>query len=135
VVAAVVLVALIAVGALRVSAVHAYGRSLNASLPLAQRAAAADLAARLDPLDRSFATHRFVFDSWLRGRQLLDAGDYNGAVAILGPACLLDESNTQLIALYKRASLVQSLESIRKAHLQHGHEGPGGTLRPQDVER
>ncbi len=40
-----------------------------------------------------------------------------------------------LLALYREAQAVQSLETNRKAHLQHGHEGPGGTLRPTDVER
>jgi hypothetical protein len=74
-------------------------------------------------------------DGWLRGKQLLDAGDYNGAIATLDAAYRLDIGDAELLALYRQAQDAQALATNRKAHLQHGHEGPGGTLTPDQIER
>jgi hypothetical protein len=72
---------------------------------------------------------------WEQGQRHLAAGDYNRAVELLGEAYKADVGNSELLDLFKRAQITQALATNRKAHLQHAHEGPGGTLRPQDVER
>jgi hypothetical protein len=72
---------------------------------------------------------------WTQGEALLAAGDYNAAVDTLRLAYVAEVGNSELLALFKRAQAAQALATNKKAHLQHAHEGPGGTLRPEDVER
>ena len=127
---AVLLVAL----ALHVTAVAASRRAQEPG-GLARRAGAARLAAKLEPWNTEFARRARVLGLWELGQRQLDAGDYNGAVDTLGVAYAHDVGNAALLELFKRAQATQALASNRKAHLQHGHEGPGGTLRPQDIER
>ena len=43
------------------------------------------------------------------------------------------ESDPDLLALYRRAERAQIEGTNWKAHVQHAREGPGGTLRPEDV--
>jgi hypothetical protein len=102
---------------------------------LAERLEAARLAATIEPWNPAFKRRARVLDSWERGRQLLDVGEYNGSVDALREAYADDVGNNELLALFKQAQATQALETNRKAHLQHGHEGPGGTLRPEDIER
>jgi len=102
---------------------------------LPARAAAARLAATLEPWNADLARRSRVLRQWELGKRMLDAGDYNGAVDELTQAYAGDVGNADLLALFKRAQEMQALATNRKAHLQHGHEGPGGTLRPQDIER
>ena len=71
---------------------------------------------------------------WLTGQQLLDAGDYLRPVTVLREAYRRDVGDKELLALFKRAQDIQAIATNKKAHLQHGHEGPGSSLRPQDVE-
>ena len=136
-VAAVLAIVLLFAGALayHTAAAASYHASFDATASLANRAAAASRAARLEPWDSTYATRRTVMEDWVKGKQLLDAGDYNPAVDILAVAYRNDIGDAELLALFQRAQQVQSLATVRKAHLQHGHEGPGGTLRPQDIER
>ncbi|HEY5541047.1 MAG TPA: hypothetical protein VIL41_06305 [Coriobacteriia bacterium] len=130
-----VLLGVLAVGvlALHLTAYDAYRSSFSTNLTLAERAAAARRAHRLEPWDTRFSVRDTVMAWWVRGKQLLDSGDWNGAVAVLAQAYRLDVGDAQLLALFKRAQSTQSLETNGKAHVQHGHEGPGGTLRPEDV--
>jgi ParB-like chromosome segregation protein Spo0J len=102
---------------------------------LAERTAWARLAARLEPWSATFAHRARVMQLWEEGQQHLAAGDYNGAVEVLRQAYRADVGNAELLDLFLRAQATQTLATNRKAHLQHAHEGPGGTLRPQDVER
>lgn len=107
-----------------------YQASWTAATP-AQRLQSAQRAARLEP----WSTEANVRALWLRGDAELDSGDYNAAVETLAQAYRRDIGNRDLLADFRRAQRVQSLETVKKAHLQHGHEGPGGTLRPEDIER
>ena len=102
---------------------------------MARRADSARLAARLEPWNAEYARSARVLGLWELGQRQLDAGDYNGAVDSLRVAYGNDVGNSALLALFKRAQATQALATNRKAHLQHGHEGPGGTLRPEDIER
>ena len=132
-----VLVAVIAIAvatAVHVAAVTAYRRAQEPG-DLARRVAAARQAAVLEPWNAQFVRRSRLMQQWARGKRMLDAGDYNGAVEELGDAYARDLGNLELLAQYKLAQETQALETNRKAHLQHGHEGPGGTLRPEDIER
>jgi len=119
---------------LHASASYSY-RVSTSDGPLAQRTQAAQRARRLEPFNARFVARAELLGRWNRGAELLSAGDYNGSVAVLAEALPLGRDEAELIALYKRAQAVQALETNKKAHLQHGHEGPGGTLEPEDVER
>ena len=92
-------------------------------------------AAALEPFNRAFTTRDLVFRKWVLGKRLLDSGDYEGAIAALDIAYRNDIGDAELLALYHKAQDVQSEATNRKAHLQHGHEGPGGTLTPDQIER
>jgi len=111
----------------------AYQRSFSPTATLEQRASAADFAARLVPFDQRFWTRAEVMDGWLRGKRLLDSGDYNGAINALGAVYVLDIGDEELLALYTKAQDVQRIQTNWKAHAQHGHEQPGGVLRPEDI--
>jgi hypothetical protein len=110
-------------------------RRARAPGSLAERTASAQLAARLEPFNPAFVHRAQVMVLWEQGQRHLAAGDYNRAVELLGEAYKADVGNSELLDLFKRAQITQALATNRKAHLQHAHEGPGGTLRPQDVER
>ena len=134
VLAAAALVVLLTLAA-GIAARGAYLGSLDASSTLEQRATSASRAHELAPWNAQYDLHSQLLSWWLLGKQQLDRGDYNAAVDTLDAAYRLDIGNAELLALYRRAQETQALETNRKAHLQHGHEGPGGTLRPGDVER
>ena len=114
---------------------QAYSASFSADRSLGQRTASAKIARVLEPFNARFVTRSQVMDGWLQGKRLLDAGDYNGAITVLDTAYRLDVGDAELLALYHHAQDVQALATNRKAHLQHGHEGPGGTLTPDQLER
>lgn len=126
VLAAVVVLAVAWFGAAEI----AYRASFSARSDLARREACARAAQRIDPWSRRY--HARV--TWLAGDAALAAGDYNRAVVLLGEAYRDQVGNRALLADFRRAQDLQALETNRKAHLQHGHEGPGGTLAPGDVE-
>lgn len=127
------LLALVAVG-VGLAAQTASRTSFDSSTPLEQRAASAARAHALLPWDAAYTRRSRLLSAWLLGKQQLARGDYNAAVETLGTAYRLDIGNPELLALYRKAQDTQTLATNRKAHLQHGHEGPGGTLRPQDIE-
>jgi len=127
-------VAMLAV-ALAIAGVHAAAVSAHRGsweeASLEARTASARRAAALEPWSREYANRVL----WLEGESALDAGDYKTAVSTLREAYRADVGNPELLALFKRAQQVEALETNKKAHLQHGHEGPGGTLAPEDIER
>ena len=114
---------------------QSYSASFSAEGSLEQRTSSAKIARWLEPFNDRFVVRSKVMDGWLRGRQLLDSGDYNGAIAALDAVYRLDVGDAELLALYRHAQDVQALATNRKAHLQHGHEWPGGTLTPDQLER
>lgn len=116
------------------AAAYSYRMSL-ADVAIAQRAAYARRAARIEPFRRTYVANAEHLGGWAEGSRLLTSGDYNRAVAVLNETLRTGPDDPQLVALYRKASRTQALETNRKAHLQHGHEGPGGTLRPEDIER
>jgi len=129
-------VLLVASSVLVVHAIAVYSyRASTSDAPIARRAEAATTAARLEPFRASYVAHAEHLQSWAKGAALLEAGDYNRAVATLNEALRTGPDEPELVALYKEASRIQSIETVKKAHLQHGHEGPGGTLTPEDIER
>lgn len=112
------------------SAQLAYRASFSAGRALDKREECARMAARIDPWSRRYR----VRSRWLAGDRAIETGDYLRAVVLLGEAYRDDVGNNELLADFRRAQDALSLETNRKAHLQHGHEGPGGTLAPGDVE-
>jgi len=130
-----VVVLLAAVLAWHAVAHASFERAGSSSRPLAQRASAATRAHAMEPWNEAYDRRSRLLGAWLLGEQQLARGDYEAAVQTLDTAYRLDVGNTQLLALDHKAQDEQALASNRKAHLQHGHEGPGGTLQPQDVER
>ena len=127
---------LVAAGlAVHLTAGGAYRHSFSATLPLKERTASAETAHRLEPWDSRYATRALVTRKWLRGSVLLSQGAALPAMLELGDAYALDVGDQELLALFKKAQQQLSIDSNYKAHVQHAHEGPGGTLRPQDVLR
>lgn len=121
--------------ALHLRAQSTYRASLATGAALESRFADAYAAAALEPWNATYAQRKRLVAAWLRADTLLASGDYKGAVALLSSATGDTPAEPDLLALYREAQAVQSLETNRKAHLQHAHEGPGGTLRPTDIER
>lgn len=121
--------------ALHLTASNAYQRSFAATLPLARRTAAAEQASGLEPWDSRYATRALVMRKWLHGSILLSQDAALPAMQELAEAYRRDVGDQELLALFKKAQQQLSLDTNRKAHLQHAHEGPGGTLRPQDLLR
>ena len=113
----------------------AYRRSLDPTRSLEQRVLDAQAARCLAPWSRTLRVREFVMVTWLGGRRILDAGDYSRAVDVLRAAYRQDVGDQELLALFRKAQDIEAVATTRKAHLQHGHEGPGSSLEPQDVER
>jgi hypothetical protein len=132
---AAIFVGLVAIFAIswHVSAGMAYQRSFDRGLPLGERASAAQFAARLEPWDGRLATRAVVMAKWQHGSVLLLQSAYLPAMLELADAYRLDVGDSELLALFQKAQQGLSVDSNFKAHIQHGHEGPGGTLRPQDL--
>jgi hypothetical protein len=112
-----------------------FDRAGSPAISLEQRAAAAQRARAMEPWNAGYDRRARLLSAWLLGSEQLARGEYNAAVVTLDAAYRLDIGNQALLALDHKAQEAQALATNRKAHLQHGHEGPGGTLRPQDVER
>jgi hypothetical protein len=117
------------------SATSAYHRSFDEALTLDQRTSAASLATRLEPWNMRFATRETVMKKWQHGALLFSQQAYLPAMLELADAYKLDAGNAELLALLRKAQDALGATTNLKAHVQHGHEGPGGTLRPQDLQR
>jgi hypothetical protein len=125
------LLAVCAIAALgtHLTAMRDLARSRDSSLALAARAQQAERAARLEP----FRTDLHSWSAELHGELLLRNGKLEEARSLLIAAYARDRSNTELRAVLRKVNLARIVRDSRKAHQQHGHEGPGGTLRPQDL--
>ena len=113
----------------------AYLRSFSSAYTLELRVAAAEQAAHMMPLSARYKTRAVVMAAWLTGKRQLDAQDWSGAVATLAAAYKLDIGDKELLALFQSAQAYQRIKTNWKAHSQHAHEGPGGSLTPTDVIR
>ena len=131
------LLVVLAVGGLvvHVTAVSAYSRSFDSSRSLEARADDAALAHTLERWNERYATRAIVMQKWLHGSILLKQGAYLPAMLELQDAYRMDVGDTELLALFKKSQAALNVNSNYKAHIQHAHEGPGGTLRPQDLVR
>lgn len=109
--------------------------SSSLGLPVEARYVRAHMAAALEPWNARYAARSQYVAAWLRGDTLLAAGAYNEAVALLSETIGRTLAEPDLLALYHQAQAAQAVDTNRKAHLQHAHEGPGGTLTPADIER
>jgi len=132
-------IALVALAVTAVLCAHAVALSASSRSAqpgdLTDRASSALLAARLEPWSSEYDRDARVLTLWANGQAALSAGDYARAVDLLSDAYRLDVGNGELLELFREAQAEQALSTNRKAHLQHGHEGPGGVLRPEDLER
>jgi len=110
---------------------HASYRASFARAPLATRIESASRAAELEPWNRLFEVRRIR----LEAERLFLAEDYDAAHSLMQPVVAAREADAEFIDYYHVVNAEWIPASARKAHQQHGHEGPGGTLRPEDVER
>jgi hypothetical protein len=128
--------AVLAVGAVAAvvwaaAAGFSYARAGDASLPLTDRYAAATRALSLAPWIPAVRARQ----GYLRSQVLFRAGKILGAVDVMAEAYRDAVGDPQMLAWFKKVQDALALDTNRKAHLQHGHEGPGGTLTPGAVER
>jgi hypothetical protein len=105
--------------------------SRDASRPIDARVAAGAAARSMEPWN---PTARAAY-GYARSQQLYARGRLTQAVDVMAAAYRDDVNDTEMLAYFKRIQAALTLATNRKAHLQHGHEGPGGTLRPSDIER
>ena len=125
----------LAIVGVHLTALNSYQRSFDARAGLQQRSAAASLAHRLEPFNARFATRAIVMQKWQHGVLLLSQSAYLPAMLELADAYRLDVGDTELLAQFQIAQDELTLHSNFKAHVQHAHEGSGGSLRPQDLMR
>ena len=119
--------------ALHLGAEAAYNASMRVGTPIDQRVAIARRATRLEPWNRQYRQRRAYVETWKRADVLLAAGNFSGALATLQTIVGSTLVEPDLLSLYHRAEEAQTAGTNWKAHVQHAREGPGGTLRPQDV--
>ena len=132
---AVAAVLAVAVIGLHLGAAAAYNASQRVGIPIDQRVALARRASRLVPWDRQYRQRRAFVETWRRAEAMLATGDFNGSVALLHTIVGSTLAEPDLLSLYHRAEEAQTAGTNWKAHVQHAREGPGGTLRPEDVIR
>jgi len=130
---AVGLVIVVAGIVLHLGAASAYEASRRTGIALDQRVALARRAVRLVPWSRAYRTRRAYVETWKRADAQLAAGDFNGSMASLRSIVGTTPVEPDLLALYRRAEKAQAEGTNWKAHVLHGREGPGGTLRPEDL--
>ena len=118
---------------LHLGAAAAYDASKRVGIPIEQRVALARRATRLVPWSRQYRARRTFVETWKRADDQLATGDFNGAMATLGTIVGRTRAEPDLLALYHRAQEAQAQGTNWKPHVLHGREGPGGTLRPQDL--
>ena len=129
--ALVTLAVIAAIAALGFIASREAGVAADASLPLSARAQAARRVMQLRP----FSGSAEVTYAILEGRRLFEANKWDEAQALLYETYLRHIGNKPLRTELSVVSNAIILRDAGKAHKQHGHEGPGGTLRPEDIER
>ena len=130
-VAVVGLIAVTVLASVHLVAQDALARSRDEALTPAERLAEAQTALRLEPWRRDIVgATAFIEGTILRGR-----GDLDGAKRVLVAALERESTDRRLRPLLVEVNREILVRDARKAHQQHGHEGPGGSLRPEDVER
>ena len=130
-VAVVGLIAVIVLASVHLVAQDALARSRDEALTPPERLAEAQTALRLEPWRRDLAGET----AFIEGTILRDRGDLDGAKRVLVAALERDSTGRRLRSLLVEVNRAILVRDARKAHQQHGHEGPGGSLRPEDVER
>ena len=118
---------------LHLGAAAAFNASQRVGIPIDQRVALARRAARLVPWSRQYRQRRTFVETWKRADTTLASGDFNGSMVILHSIVGTTLAEPDLLALYHRAQEAQTEGTNWKAHILHAREGPGGTLRPEDV--
>jgi hypothetical protein len=103
----------------------------DGSLPLSARTQAARRVMHF----QQFSGSAEVTYAILEGRRLFAAKEWDEAQKLLYETYLRHIGNKPLRAELSVVSKAIILRDAGKAHKQHGHEGPGGTLRPEDVEQ
>jgi hypothetical protein len=132
---AVALIAIALAATYHLTASKWYGDSFDRAATLDARAQSAQRAAGLEPWNSRYATRAIVMQKWRHAAILLSQGASLPATKELGEAYKLDIGDQELLALFKKSQGALAVDSNFKAHIQHAHEGPGGTLRPQDLMR
>ena len=132
------LVGVAVVLAVAVTALHLGGAAANdadhrVGIPIDQRVALARRASRLVPWNSEYRRRLAYVETWKRGDAMLAAGDFNGSLVVLRMIVGSTLVEPDLLALYHRAEEAQTEGTNWKAHVLHAREGPGGTLRPQDL--
>ena len=131
VLAGMTLAAIAAIAAIGVFVSHETAVAADVSVPLEVRADAARRVMRLRPFSRPAEVTYAI----LEGRRLFAGGQWDESQALLYETYLRNIGNKPLRAELRTVNLAVQLRDAGKAHKQHGHEGPGGTLRPEDIER
>jgi hypothetical protein len=131
----VALVALALASIYHLTADRWYRDSFDRGATLDARAQSAQRAATFEPWNARYATRAIVMQKWRHAAILLSQGASLPATKELGEAYKLDIGDQELLALFKKSQAALAVDSNFKAHIQHAHEGPGGTLRPQDLMR
>ena len=134
--AAIILLGVVAILLVVALAWHAFATwqlylSRDARATLDARLSAARTATSMEPWNPTArADHGYIVS-----QQLLVQGRYREAVEVMATAYKYAIGDAELLAYFKRVQEVWAVDTNRKAHLQHGHESPGGALKPGDVER
>jgi hypothetical protein len=124
-------VGIVALAVLAAAAGFSYLRAGDASLPLPDRYSAATEALKLAPWIPAVRARQGYVNSQL----LFSEGKTLAATDAMAAAYKDAVGDPEMLAWFRKMQDALSLETNRKAHLQHGHEGPGGTLKPSDIER
>ena len=130
-VAVVGLIAVIVLASVHLVAQDALARSRDEALTPPERLAEAQTALRLEPWRRDIVGET----AFIEGTILRDRGDLDGAKRVLVAALERESTDRRLRPLLVEVNREILVRDARKAHQQHGHEGPDGSLRPEDVER
>jgi hypothetical protein len=127
-------IVLVVVGiVLHLGAAAAFDASQRVGIPIDQRVALARRATRLVPWNRQYRKRLAFVETWKRADTALSAGDFNSSMVALRSIVGTTLAEPDLLALYHRAQEAQAEGTNWKAHVLHGREGPGGTLRPEDL--
>jgi hypothetical protein len=130
-VGAVLAVGLVAAAVWAAAAGFSYWRAGDASLPVTERYSAATEALKLAPWIPAVRARQ----GYMHSQALFQRGDLLAATDVMAATYRDAVGDPVLLAWFRKVQDALSLDTNRKAHLQHGHEGPGGTLKPSDIER
>lgn len=103
--------------------------STDSAAPLADRLAAARIAATLEPWNATF-TWRVAT---LQGLQLFRQGKIDGAFWLLEPYSQIVRGDPLYRSVYQEVVSTKTPLDARKAHVQHSREQTSGLLLEKDV--